>query len=799
MSRSRKRKKKNKTKQIRQDSNPRGQTVHDISRMLALAVQHHQAGHRQQAESTYRQILRLDPEHPDALHLLGLLAGQAGRHDIAVQLIGKAIDNDSAVPHYHFNLGAVYDGAGNLQAAVACYREALRLQPDYPEAHLKAGVVLKRLNELEEAMVHLREVLRLDSLSADAHLQLGTILQALDRTDEASLHLEMALSLRPNWAEAHNYLGVNLKAKDRLGEAITHYREAIRRKPDYAQAHNNLGNALILRCELEEALKCFERATRLKPCYRHFIGLVLLAMGQLAKGWREHEYRWEVAEQGRKPDLPYPQWDGSPLTDRTILVYAEQGLGDEIMFASCLPDLIDQAGRCIIQCEPRLAPLFARSFPTATVRGASREDFSWLSEFPTIDACIPVGSLPLHFRSTRGSFPSAEGYLVPDPQKRKCWRNRLDTLGTGLKVGISWRSSVMGKYRGTHFSGLEQWAAVLGVPGVHFVNLQYDECSEEIKIFKEQFGVTVHTWEDIDLKSDLDDVAALTASLDLVITGATSVNAMAGALGVPTWLYLTTEKYWFLLGTDHFPWYPSVRIFPQATRGEWEPVFEAIARELHRLSQHGLTRQETTWKGAFGSLYTLRNTRSLDECEAYYVRTYGLARSDIIGELFQGIDNEIRILEVGCNIGCNLGFFIKAGYRDLWGLDVQEEAVAQARNLLPEAAFCNGSAFHLPFKDDTFDLVFTSGVLIHIAPGDLTRAMGEIVRCSNRYVWGFEYYAEECTEITYRGNQDLLWKANYPQIYLDHHPGLKVIRTVHIPYLDNNNVDVMFLLEKERG
>ncbi len=357
----------------------------------------------------------------------------------------------------------------------------------------------------------------------------------------------------------------------------------------------------------------------------------------------------------------------------------------------------------------------------------------------------------------------------------------------------------MGKYRGTHFSGLEQWAAVLGVPGVHFVNLQYDECSEEIKIFKEQFGVTVHTWEDIDLKSDLDDVAALTASLDLVITGATSVNAMAGALGVPTWLYLTTEKYWFLLGTDHFPWYPSVRIFPQATRGEWEPVFEAIARELHRLSQHGLTRQETTWKGAFGSLYTLRNTRSLDECEAYYVRTYGLARSDIIGELFQGIDNEIRILEVGCNIGCNLGFFFKAGYRDLWGLDVQEEAVAQARNLLPEAAFCNGSAFHLPFKDDTFDLVFTSGVLIHIAPGDLTRAMGEIVRCSNRYVWGFEYYAEECTEITYRGNQDLLWKANYPQIYLDHHPGLKVIRTVHIPYLDNNNVDVMFLLEKERG
>jgi len=211
------------------------------------------------------------------------------------------------------------------------------------------------------------------------------------------------------------------------------------------------------------------------------------------------------------------------------------------------------------------------------------------------------------------------------------------------------------------------------------------------------------------------------------------------------------------------------------------------------------TAQMPRWTGQFGRAYTDRNNLSLYALDALYQGNYGVTRRELNQRFLAGLRSDARILEVGCNIGNQLKLLHELGFFNLYGIEIQHYALKQAKSRTPEIKVAEASALEIPFSDDSFDLVFTSGVLIHIAPCDIARVLREIHRCTKRYIWGFEYYSSTCVEVAYRGNHNLLWKMNYAQTFLDQFDDLRLLRSQQLTYRQNSNIDCMFLLEKSRA
>jgi pseudaminic acid biosynthesis-associated methylase len=215
------------------------------------------------------------------------------------------------------------------------------------------------------------------------------------------------------------------------------------------------------------------------------------------------------------------------------------------------------------------------------------------------------------------------------------------------------------------------------------------------------------------------------------------------------------------------------------------------------MSEFG-TEQMKVWAGDFGREYTDRNSLSLQEMEELYKRRYGIARTGMNSRFIDNFARNIRILEVGSNIGNQLLCLQKAGFKNLYGIELQSYAVELSKSRTKGINIIQGSAFDIPFKDEFFDLVFTSGTLIHIAPKDINMVLNEICRCTRHYLWCFEYYSDEYTRIEYRSHADLLWKTDFSKLFLEHSSKLRLIKEQHFKYPDNYNIDTMFLLEKRR-
>jgi hypothetical protein len=347
---------------------------------------------------------------------------------------------------------------------------------------------------------------------------------------------------------------------------------------------------------LDEALAAYDSALALtKSAHEriesvHSRSVCLIGMGRIAEGFKEYEIRH--SPEFRSWLLHYtkaPLWRGEELDGKRILVVGEQGLGDELMFANVLPDLaraVGEEGKLQIAVDARLVPLFQRSYPKAQVGpydDASLERrpirlFQWAREKGEPDYYAPIGT-PLHlFRKTISDFPG-EAFLKADPQKAASFRARLNAFGPGPYIGICWRSMVMGAKRGKYYSPIDAWGPVLTVPGVTFVNLQYGEVTSELALAREKFGVTIHNFDDLNLKNDLDGAAALTEACDLVISAPTAAAAMAGALGRETW-FLTASRVWPQLGTDYYPWYKSTRVFPCEKFADWNGLMPMVRNAL---------------------------------------------------------------------------------------------------------------------------------------------------------------------------------------------------------------------------
>jgi len=211
------------------------------------------------------------------------------------------------------------------------------------------------------------------------------------------------------------------------------------------------------------------------------------------------------------------------------------------------------------------------------------------------------------------------------------------------------------------------------------------------------------------------------------------------------------------------------------------------------------TEQIKKWSGEFGKDYTNRNLLNPEELDACYLKNFGVTRTELNKEFLSSIDSNSRILEVGSNVGNQLSTLQKTGFSNLWGIEVSDYAVELSKKRTKGINLIRASALDIPFKDGFFDLVFTSGVLIHIHPQDLPNVIDEIYRVSNKYIWCYEYFSEACEEVKYRDNDELLWKNNFSRLFLERKPDLQLIREKKVKYKDNDNVDCMFMLEKTCG
>ena len=283
--------------------------------------------------------------------------------------------------------------------------------------------------------------------------------------------------------------------------------------------------------------------------------------GRFERGWAEYHWGFGCKKQ-RQPLRQFRQapWEGQSLTGKTVLAWAEQGVGDEIMFANCIPDLAAAADRCVIECDPRLVTLFTRSFADCEVIRRT-EPPQARCDWPDIDLQAPMGNLPRWLRPTLARFPQGRGYLQADPVRVAYWKQRLAALGPGLKVGVSWRSSIMTASRRKYYVPLDEWGPILRTPGVQFVNLQYSDCRNDLEAARSRFDVQIHHFEDLNLKDELDEVAALVTALDLNITIGNINLSLGGAVNTETWCFAVRHSMtWTALGTDGTPWFPRVRL-----------------------------------------------------------------------------------------------------------------------------------------------------------------------------------------------------------------------------------------------
>ncbi|MBI3710297.1 MAG: tetratricopeptide repeat protein [Proteobacteria bacterium] len=542
-------------------------------------------GKRDQAIACYRRALEVSPEDTEVLSNLGLALQAQGKLAEAIVCHERASAKNAGNAEIQNNLGTALKEAGKLARALAAFRRAVTLKPDYPEACGNLANSLREVQRHEEALKWAEKAVALRPDYANGHNILGRVLHDLGRFEAAIAAFERAVALKPDFAVACNNLGNALQDMGRLEEAVERHRRAIALMPNYAEAYNNLGIGLQNLGRLDAAAAAFQCAVDINGDYaeaRWNRAFALLLNGRLAEGWQDYECRWRSRDKpAHRREFGRPEWAGQPLGDRTLLLWGEQGVGDQVLYAGLLPAARQRARRCVVECEPRLVPLLSRSF--SDMEAVPRSDPPHArTGGGDIAAQLAIGSLPRLLLPTFDAVPKHRGYLTADAARSAAQRAKYRALGHGPIVGISWRSNRKDLARWKS-SSLLDWAPALTVPGIVFVNLQYGDCAADLAAVREKLGISIYNDAEIDSLKDLDGFAAQVAATDLVISVSNTTVHFAGALNVPVWTLLSAGLgllwYWFRDREDS-PWYPSMRLFRQSRLGEWDAVIARVASEL---------------------------------------------------------------------------------------------------------------------------------------------------------------------------------------------------------------------------
>jgi tetratricopeptide (TPR) repeat protein len=553
---------------------------------LALSTRLIETGALAQAEARLESAVATWPTSPQAHRLLGSALGMLGKLDTAREALERALvlepDNSLCLA----DLANVYRLQKRHAQAEVYYRRSLALAPDNRE--VRCNLVLLELEVGREPCTI--EALD-DLLLPPAHpAALRALVRSLDsrgRVSEAIASCEAVLRSEPDHACAHAAIGfLLLKREFDPAAALLHLDRALAADRNDAETHANRAIALQDLGRMDEAFESYDTALTLDAslhAVRFHRALGLLLMGRYAEAWPDYELRFKGEGRALVP-VERPVWRGEPLAQRSLLIYGEQGIGDEIMFASCVPELMRQSRQLLILCTPKLASLFRRSFPGTICLGHPSPSGAPAPELtPGPDLMVAMGSLPLRFRCAEADFPRHSGYLRADPERVDHYRRRLDALSTRPKVGLSWRGGTQRSRRELRTLPEAELAALFEVANVEFVNLQYDSDGTEPEIAAARIAGRLHHWPDA--LDDYDRTAALVCALDLVVSVCTALIHLAGALGRPVWIMAPHVPEWrYGLRGEGMPWYPTARVFRQPSRGDWSSVTHAVVEQLRSLT-----------------------------------------------------------------------------------------------------------------------------------------------------------------------------------------------------------------------
>ena len=481
--------------------------------------------------------------------------------------------NTGLTEQIYQNALRLHNAGDTAVARETCHR-LLRIDPRHAGALRLLGVLAYEEQELETATRLMKRAADSAPGVIDHRFQLADWLADADRFEDALSEYRAVLAADPHCVAAWFNCGRTLQDIERYDEALDCYLKAVEFEPRFRDAALNLGIVLRHLGRFEEAVAVFSQLIDgdTEDSQSHLQrSLTHLAAGQLAAGWDEYDWRWRAEAEPRT--WSQPTWDGAALSGERLLLSAEQGIGDQVQFASCVADALERVNHCLLECEPRLAPLFRRSFPDADVVAAPYAQSH-------CDCQLPIGDLPRLFRRSFTAF-SQSAWLVADSNRVAFWKQRFSALGADRVIGISWSGGKKPEVRRSRSTSLEQWLPVLSARDTAYVTLQYGAASEEWSSFAQAHNVPIFDWPDVDPLKDLDDLAAQIAALDLVISVDNSTVHLAGALGTPVWTLLPfASDYRWLRDTDCSPWYRSMRLFRQPRPGEWGAVFESVAVAL---------------------------------------------------------------------------------------------------------------------------------------------------------------------------------------------------------------------------
>ena len=495
-----------------------------------------------------------------------------------------------------YDRGLKLSSQGRHLEAISCFEQALAAQPNDARTLFALGNTARALGLADPAAEFFRKVLALEPERVEALVNLANLLRSQGQFEAARLLLEPALARNPKDPDLHLTLGsVYREAGDNAG-ARGHYGMVLALDPNHAAALSNLADLLTDARDFEAAKMLYDRAVKnapLNPQARLNRAMLHFLAGNLKEAWRDYGARAQLPTKVPASELRLPDWRGEALKRTRLLVRAEQGVGDQLMFLSLMPDLLLHAeadkGSVILECEPRLVSLAQRSFPGATVRpqalnvmnGIPTADYGWLKSAGGANAVTLMGSLPRWLRDEVDSFPRKHMFLTPEPQERKSWREKFARLGTGPIVGICWRSGKSGGHRSVQYAPLEAWGTFLRDMSCTIIACQYDAAPDEIAALEAMSGRPIFTPPFLDQKQELDRTAAMLSALDILISAPTAVAWLGAGTGTPT-LKLLYDTSWTAFGRTYEPLAPACHCVMPRKQGDWADVFAQASASIAR-------------------------------------------------------------------------------------------------------------------------------------------------------------------------------------------------------------------------
>lgn len=578
------------------------------------------------AANLFKGAIRIDPSRPDFHANLGLALGQAGNLAAGVPPLTRAMLLRPGEASIAFNLGQILDRAGFPARSFMALRASAHLQPDHADSWVEFGAVAREMAKPAVANLALLMALRLDDTAPRAWFNIAMLRADQSLDDDAETGFRRAMELDPSYVEAIGNLGNHLRGRkrrgearvvlldgigrhalsarlwaglsaidfddDKIGEADIAARRASMLDPGFVDAVANLAQSRHRAGQTGEAVRIGGRAGLLAPADHRLQfnqATYLLGDGRLEEGWDSYEARLARIPDAVRWRQPGPRWVQGAPPGRRLLVAAEQGLGDELLFATCFPDLDQVLSRAeldsvTVECDPRLAPLIRGTFPAFQVvpRPMGQPvDAATASKAETIDADCHVfaGSLPGLFRRDLGDFAEPRGLFSPDPDRVAHWRDYLESKSDTPVFGLTWRSMSRRDRGDVYYPPIESLAPILGAPGIRFVTLQYDDPEPDLLEIEARFGIEIIRPEGLDPMNDLDEVAALLKATDGMVSAYTAALNLAGILGVPAFT-ATYGYYWPTLGTGALPWYPSVAIEMRTGTESWDAAIQRLAKQF---------------------------------------------------------------------------------------------------------------------------------------------------------------------------------------------------------------------------